>query len=46
MWIWPARERLGDDDDALLAEMGRLRDSLYAHFRREARAVGGSAGGR
>jgi hypothetical protein len=31
-----ARERL-DDDDALLAEMSRVLDSLYAHFAREAR---------
>jgi hypothetical protein len=30
-----ARERL-DDDDALLAEMSTVLDSLYAHFRREA----------
>ncbi|HEX5684539.1 MAG TPA: chromate resistance protein ChrB domain-containing protein [Ideonella sp.] len=30
-----ARERL-DDDDALLAEMGRVLDSLYAHFGRDA----------
>jgi hypothetical protein len=30
-----ARERL-DDDDALLAEMGTVLDSLYAHFAREA----------
>src|SRR6185295_1054419 len=32
-----ARERL-DDDDALLAEMSVVLDSLYAHFVREARA--------
>ncbi|HZW76225.1 MAG TPA: chromate resistance protein ChrB domain-containing protein [Caldimonas sp.] len=31
-----ARERLDDDDDALLAEMGTVLDSLYAHFQREA----------
>ncbi|HXD05690.1 MAG TPA: chromate resistance protein ChrB domain-containing protein [Burkholderiaceae bacterium] len=31
-----ARARLGDDDDALLAEMGTVLDSLYAHFEREA----------
>jgi hypothetical protein len=30
-----ARERL-DDDDALLAEIGTVLDSLYAHFSREA----------
>jgi hypothetical protein len=30
------RERLLDDDDALLAEMAAVLDSLYAHFRREA----------
>lgn len=30
-----ARERL-DDDDALLAEIGTVLDSLYAHFAREA----------
>ena len=30
-----ARERLADDD-ALLAEMGAVLDSLYAHFQREA----------
>jgi hypothetical protein len=29
-----ARERL-DDDDALLAEMGMVLDSLYAHFGRD-----------
>ena len=32
-----ARERLNDDDDALLAEMSTVLDSLYAHFAREAR---------
>jgi len=32
-----ARERLADDD-ALLAEIGRVLDSLHAHFEREARA--------
>ena len=32
-----ARERLADDD-ALLAEMGAVLDSLYAHFQREAAA--------
>jgi hypothetical protein len=31
-----ARERL-DDDDALLAEMGTVLDSLYAHFARDSR---------
>ena len=31
-----ARERLGDDDDAMLAEMGQVLDSLYAHFGRQA----------
>ena len=30
-----ARERLDDDDDALLAEMCIVLDSLYAHFQRE-----------
>ncbi|HSI48503.1 MAG TPA: chromate resistance protein ChrB domain-containing protein [Ideonella sp.] len=30
-----ARERIGDDDDALLAEIGTLLDSLYAHFKRD-----------
>ena len=30
-----ARERL-EDDDALLAEMSTVLDSLYAHFQREA----------
>jgi len=30
-----ARERL-TDDDALLAEMSTVLDSLYAHFEREA----------
>ena len=30
-----ARERLADDD-ALLAEMSTVLDSLYAHFAREA----------
>ena len=34
-----ARERL-TDDDALLAEMGTVLDSLYAHFRREAQRGG------
>ncbi len=32
-----ARERLSDDD-ALLAEMGTVLDSLYAHFQRDAAA--------
>ncbi|MEH0168521.1 chromate resistance protein ChrB domain-containing protein [Roseateles microcysteis] len=32
-----ARERLGDDD-ALLAEMSQVLDSLYAHFQRDAAA--------
>ena len=36
-----ARERLGDDDDALLAEMGQVLDSLYAHFGRQ--GLGGKA---
>jgi len=31
-----ARERL-TDDDALLAEMSTVLDSLYVHFEREAR---------
>ena len=31
-----ARERLNDDDDALLAEMSSVLDSLYAHFAHEA----------
>jgi hypothetical protein len=31
-----ARQRHGDDDDALLAEMSVVLDSLYAHFEREA----------
>ncbi|MBS0343766.1 MAG: chromate resistance protein [Proteobacteria bacterium] len=35
-----ARERLADDDDALLGEMGTVLDSLYAHFQREARRSG------
>ena len=35
-----ARERL-DDDDALLAEMSVVLDSLYAHFGREAAAAKG-----
>ncbi|MDE2367916.1 MAG: chromate resistance protein [Burkholderiales bacterium] len=30
-----ARARLGDDDDALLAEMSGVLDSLHAHFTRE-----------
>jgi hypothetical protein len=34
-----ARERL-EDDDALLAEMSGVLDSLYAHFEREAARVG------
>jgi hypothetical protein len=29
-----ARERLGDDDDALLVEISTVLDSLYAHFQR------------
>jgi hypothetical protein len=37
-----ARERL-DDDDALLAEMGTVLDSLYAHFKRESRSGGKEA---
>ena len=32
-----ARERL-DDDDALLAEMSAVLDSLYTHYARQARA--------
>ncbi len=31
-----ARLRLGDDDDTLLDEIGRLLDSLYAHFGQQA----------
>jgi hypothetical protein len=34
-----ARERLADDDDALLAEMGTVLDSLYAHFQRSDKAA-------
>jgi hypothetical protein len=34
-----ARERI-DDDDALLAEMSGVLDSLYAHFEREAQRAG------
>ncbi|GAA0770429.1 chromate resistance protein [Ideonella azotifigens] len=30
-----ARERLGDDDDALLAEMATVLDSLHAYFQRD-----------
>ena len=41
-----ARERLGDDDDALLAEMSGVLDSLYAHFRRDARRGAKKGGGR
>ena len=37
-----ARERLGDDDDAMLGEMGQVLDSLYAHFGRQA-ALGQAA---
>jgi hypothetical protein len=35
-----ARERHPDDDDALLAEMSTVFDSLHAHFQREARRAG------
>jgi len=38
-----ARERFPDDDDALLAEMSTVLDSLYAHFQREARRAAGKA---
>jgi len=38
-----ARERLGDDD-ALLAEMSRVLDSIYAHFQREAQRGDASGG--
>jgi hypothetical protein len=41
-----ARERLVDDDDALLAEMSTVLDSFYAHFRSEARKGDGKAGSR
>ncbi|MDE2453905.1 MAG: chromate resistance protein [Burkholderiales bacterium] len=41
-----ARERLGDDDDALLAEMSSVLDSLYAHFLREARRPDDKGGAR
>ncbi len=40
-----ARERLSDDD-ALLAEMGTVLDSLHAHFLREARRDGAKDGKR
>ena len=40
-----ARERLGDDD-ALLAEIGTVLDSLHAHFAREAQRDGDRAGRR
>ncbi|MFO1288501.1 MAG: chromate resistance protein [Rubrivivax sp.] len=40
-----ARERL-DDDDALLAEMSTVLDSLHAHFAREAQREGGDGGKR
>ncbi|SCK57361.1 hypothetical protein VAR608DRAFT_6045 [Variovorax sp. HW608] len=36
-----ARERLADDD-ALLAEMGTVLDSIYAHFQREAQRNNGN----
>jgi hypothetical protein len=36
-----ARERLADDD-ALLAEMGAVLDSIYAHFQREAQRNNGN----
>ncbi len=39
-----ARERLSDDD-ALLAEIGTVLDSLYAHFVREAQRPTAKAGG-
>ena len=38
-----ARERLNDDDDALLAEMSSVLDSLYAHFVHEAQRGNGRA---
>ncbi len=41
-----ARERLGDDDDALLAEMSTVLDSLYVHFQRETRRGHDRAGAR
>jgi hypothetical protein len=37
-----ARERLRDDD-ALLAEMSTVLDSLYAHFQREAQRNNGKS---
>lgn len=40
-----ARERL-NDDDALLAEMSTVLDSLYAHFQREAQRTNDKAGNR
>lgn len=40
-----ARERLADDD-ALLAEMSTVLDSLYAHFQREAQRGAGKGTGR
>jgi hypothetical protein len=40
-----ARERLADDD-ALLAEMSNVLDSLYAHFEREAQRGADKGGGR
>ncbi len=40
-----ARERLGDDD-GLLAEMGSVLDSLYAHFAREAQRANDKGGKR
>jgi hypothetical protein len=40
-----ARERLSDDD-ALLAEMSTVLDSLYAHFLREAERTHDKAGKR
>jgi hypothetical protein len=40
-----ARERI-DDDDALLAEMSNVLDSLYAHFEREAQRSAEKGNGR
>jgi hypothetical protein len=40
-----ARERLADDD-ALLAEMSNVLDSLFAHFEREARRGAEKGSGR
>lgn len=38
-----ARERLSDDDDALLAEMSTVLDSFHAHFSSEARKTSKTA---